>query len=391
MRFGFWRGLPWGLDAANLRHAHSHLMYFSWATPAIIALWLAAREQSTSFGREQSPSFAAGAGWAALILGAAAYPFFLAAGYGPLPVFGRSLPMASILSGLNTFAWYAFGAWHFLAHRGVLRTPPLRLMDLSVAGLWLSTAGAWGRAAMQFAGAGDERLGDLAVHLFLGAFSHGWLLLSGLALALEAAGHKSAGKASPTAKGEDAAAVLLALGLAGSSLAGVIGTAALDAPRGAVLLLGASTLAFVAGAAWHGWLLARFAAAARRWEWIPYLAGLALTLAMLAGTAYPPLARWGAGAGLRIFYLHALALGAASTGLMTAAYERWGRRAAASPWAFGAAVLLLLAGVASLSPLWRAADSPAARAFAAYTSLAPLLPVAHLAVRRLSAPPGRAR
>src|SRR5690606_19677098 len=42
LRFGFLYGLPRGIDASHLRHAHSHFMYFSWATPAIAALMIAA-------------------------------------------------------------------------------------------------------------------------------------------------------------------------------------------------------------------------------------------------------------------------------------------------------------------------------------------------------------
>ena len=37
MRFGLLYGMA-GLSYANVRHAHSHLMYFGWVTPALIAL-----------------------------------------------------------------------------------------------------------------------------------------------------------------------------------------------------------------------------------------------------------------------------------------------------------------------------------------------------------------
>lgn len=386
LRFGFLYGLPRGIDASHLRHAHSHLMYFSWATPAIAALMIAALDRARRALRA--------AGWAALILGAAAYPFFLVAGYGPVPVGGRSLPLASITSGLNTFAWYALGTAHFAAHRGRRRTPALGLLDAAVLGLWLSTVGAWGRAVMQFSGAGDGRLGDLFVQLFPGAFSHGWLILAPLGLALaafEPAGgredtREDMGDAAAAGRGRRAAFWLLLAGLPGASLAGAVGADAGAFSPPVTALLGASALSFVAGAAWHGRLLAARVAAEKRWEWAPFLACLALTLVMLAAAAFPAAAAWGIRAGLRVFYLHVLALGVASAGLVTAACQRWGREAAPSPRAFSAAVLALLAGVASLSPLWADPAGAWPRAFAAYTSLAPLLPVLSHLVRNLLRP-----
>lgn len=376
LRFGFLLGLPWGLDASNLRHAHSHLMYFAWATPAIAVHWLVRRYG----GKRDGTGMAAG--WAALLLGVVAYPFFLIAGYGPVALLGRNLPLASILSGFNTFAWYLLGAWHFAAHRGVQRTPALRLMDVAVAGLWLSTAGAWGRAALQFAGARagagavTELLGGLAVQLFLGAFSHGWLLLATLGIALTSVAGEGAPARTGLTRGK-AATMLLVAGLPGASFAGVIDPVALGAPVAVAVLLGLSTLAFVSGAAWHGWLLARHVVSGRRWEWMPFVIWLAVTLVMLAGSALPALAAWGIRMNLRILYLHVLALGVASSGLMTAAHDRWQGEGAPAPWAFGAAVLLLLAGVVSLSLQWGTPEPAWPRAFAAYTSVAPLVPVVY--------------
>ena len=43
LRFGTLYGLPADLHLVNVRHAHSHLMYFGWATPALMGLisgWL---------------------------------------------------------------------------------------------------------------------------------------------------------------------------------------------------------------------------------------------------------------------------------------------------------------------------------------------------------------
>ena len=37
-RFGVSSGVTWGLSLGNVRHAHSHLMYFGWVTPVLMAL-----------------------------------------------------------------------------------------------------------------------------------------------------------------------------------------------------------------------------------------------------------------------------------------------------------------------------------------------------------------
>ena len=153
LRVGFVTGLPWGLDAGNLRHAHSHLMAFSWTTPAIMALWPSLQS------RHGVAAIRGGrlAAVAALVLGLLTFPFFLVAGYGRVTLFGAALPMSSMLSGVTMISWYLFGAWHFRNRRGVRSAGSSRLLDVSLIGLWLSTVGAWGRAALQVAGSGAPR------------------------------------------------------------------------------------------------------------------------------------------------------------------------------------------------------------------------------------------
>src|SRR5690606_41698660 len=38
LRFGLQYGFPWALNYADVRHAHSHLMFFAWVTPAAMLL-----------------------------------------------------------------------------------------------------------------------------------------------------------------------------------------------------------------------------------------------------------------------------------------------------------------------------------------------------------------
>ena len=397
LRFGFWIGLPWSLEAANVRHAHSHLMYFSWATPAIFALVGSALCDK---GRMEAGVPRWGLrwglpGWCALLLGLASYPFFLIAGYGRVPLFGASPPMASILSGLTIFTWYGFAVWYARRRRRAPRTRSLLLSDTALFGLLLSTAGAWGRAALQFSGTDAPFLEDLFVYLFLGAFSEGWLLLGVLGLAFVGSealpGTASFGTASFRAKeafpgGESDAAAAKARWLlwAGLPWAPFLGTGVfsdLSGPGGAagaldsLVRVGGSL--FLAGLAIHAGALGRAVRLGRRREWVPFLIFFLAHLFMQAGLIVPGVAEWGERLGLRVLYLHVLALGAVSSGLFAAARERWGEGASPSPWAFGAGVLVLLGGLVALAlPLPPGDTGASRRAIAAWTSIAPILPVA---------------
>lgn len=388
LRFGFVTGLPWGLDAGHLRHAHSHLMSFSWTTPAVMALWL------SLYSSPEAPHDRLGlrAAFAALVLGCLTFPFFLVAGYGRVALFGAELPFSSMLSGVTMISWYLFTIWWLRVRRRQRTGDAVHLLDISLIGLCLSTVGAWGRAVLVVVEVGTAGLADAAVQLFLGAFMHGWLIVGvlGLAFSYVEALHERGDAAPSSARGRTSgeategrgergskrglAWVALLLGLPGASLAGMIGTGGQTAGFPGVLVIGLGALMFLLGLSWYAWRLARIVVAHHRWEWLPFLGFLALVIAGLAGSSFPPLAAWGERAGLRIVYLHILTLGVATVGLVTAARVRWGRGAAPSPWSFAASTLLLLVGLFSLTLLWPGtASAEWRRAFAAWTSIPPIL------------------
>lgn len=391
LRFGFVTGLPWGLQAGNVRHAHSHLMSFSWTTPAMIALWL------SSHGSPHDPRHRLGwrAGLAALILGSLTFPFFLIAGYGRVEFLGAALPYASMLSGVTMIAWYAFSLWRLRNGRlsrdgdGGLGSgrflsggSAAHLLDTALIALLLSTVGAWARAALQASGSGPSLLADLAVQFFLGAFMHGWLIVGTLGLAygcLERGKTKVDKEIEPTALSRLARIALL-LGMPGVSLSGMMGMATPAGQAGghgvgpAALAIGLGTLVFALGLLWYAWRFTRIAVACRRWEWLPFIGFLTLVIVGLVGLSIPAVAQWGERAGLRILYLHALTLGVASAGLITAARNHWGADAGPSPWSFGASTLVLLVGLLSLTQLWPKSMSAQWRlSFAAWTSIPPVL------------------
>lgn len=339
-------------------------------------------------------------GWraalAALVLGCLTFPFFLVAGYGRISLLGAALPYASMLSGVTMIAWYAFAAWRWRRGGRALSGNAARLLDIALTGLMLSTVGAWGRAALQASGAGTPLLADLAVQLFLGAFMHGWLILGTLGIAYGCVDVDSVRGSSPmeTIRRALPARAALLLGLPGASLSGMIARAGEADGYGvgptAAGVIGLGTLLFALGLGWHAWRFARIVVARGRRQWLPFAGFLVLvTVAMLA-LSIPAAAEWGERAGLRILYLHALTLGVSSVGLVTAARERWGSAAAPPPWLFGTAVLLLLVGLLSLSPVWPGtADLRWRLTFAAWTSIPPILVLAKAVLPGGSVPPAR--
>ncbi|MCA9929911.1 MAG: hypothetical protein KC419_15615, partial [Anaerolineales bacterium] len=110
LRFGMLLGFPYGLQYANVRHAHSHLMYFGWVTLAAMGLMAAWLPELT--GRPFSPHRSRLFKWSLiliLLLSLAAYVPFLLFGYRSAVVGTVRLPLSTIAAGLNMVAWYWFG------------------------------------------------------------------------------------------------------------------------------------------------------------------------------------------------------------------------------------------------------------------------------------------
>src|SRR5690625_2370099 len=134
LRFGLLDGLPGGLLFTDVRHAHSHLMFFGWVTPVLMYLLL----------RLQGDWDRAGLRWLlfiTLVLAAASYVPFLLSGYRLMPLFGRELPVSMIISGLNGLAWYVFAAVYLLADRKQPASTSRSFSRMSVWMLLLSSVG----------------------------------------------------------------------------------------------------------------------------------------------------------------------------------------------------------------------------------------------------------
>ena len=160
-RFGIGYGMTLGFDLGNVRHAHSHLMYMGWVTPALFLL--IARQFQAHTGHRFS-SAVKGVVVATLAGALVAYPLFLAFGYRSIAFGEARMPPAAMASGLNMIVWYGFAVLYVRARRGVSLTRVILFWDLAMAFLVLSTVGAWGLSMLKPLGIDDPVLSTALTH-----------------------------------------------------------------------------------------------------------------------------------------------------------------------------------------------------------------------------------
>ncbi|MEP0547276.1 MAG: hypothetical protein ABJF88_10125 [Rhodothermales bacterium] len=367
-RFAVAHGVVFGLDLGNVRHAHSHAMYFGWVTPALMAL-IAHRLPSLGARPMRGAGIAVGAAFATALV---AYPPFLLFGYAPAFVGGMRLPLSVMAAGFNVLAWYGFVVLYVRARRGAPSSLALRLFDLALFFLVFATLGAWGLPLLQATGVESHALKAALTHLFLDVFSEGWFGLGVLGLA------------AAEAKSDDRRAMwgirLVAVGVPFTFALGmapslVPPTVELLARAGGLLL--SAGLGLLVAALWRGadglW---RFALGALA------LKALGLGAASLVG------AGWTAVPAFRILYLHLGLLGFVSVGLVAAARATWGGGVTRGRRAFAFAVAALLASLVPLTPLWPAPWGGAwVWSLAALLAFGPILAVLRMLVARRPTPP----
>ncbi len=374
-RFAAAYGLPLGLGLGNVRHAHSHLMYFGWATPLLMAM-LAARLPAFS-GRTAQRLV-----WVCLGAALLAYPPFLLFGYTPAVVGARRLPLSVMAAGLNAVAWYAFMGYYAraarAAARGARRSMGQTLLDLAVAFLGVATLGAWGLALLKPLGISDAFWSVALTHLFLDTFSEGWFVLGTLGLVwmhADPEGARPPGRSLALVCAGLPALFALALpeSLAGPGLR--------TWARLASVLVGAGLLVNV-------WALAR--APGRRWAglWALPVALLAAKAAAQVGAGLWP-GFWPAGRhGLRILYLHLTLLGFVTASLAALAWQAHGVARRSGVPALYAALAVVLASLLPLSGLPGLSAAWGLKA-AAWASALPVAAGAWLLVQSLRGVPER--
>lgn len=337
-RVGLLFGLPGALEFDHVRHAHSHLMYFGWVTPAIMALIAERLPPSRRLKRVI---------YLLLGLSGLAYVPFLLHGYGLTNVGSVPLPLSVILATANMIGWYVFVGLYVHRRSAVDATEARRFWDAALTFLVVSSLGAWGLGLVQMLQPARPVWFAASLHLFLDLFADGWLLMAVLGFAIAALPREGRTQFRWSWR-------LLVTGLPVTFLLGV----PVDLLPPSVRLVGsagaivsAAGLALFIGALGRetGWTQARM--------WRLPLGFLTLKIAGQIGLAIPPVGRWGLDAGLRIPYLHVALLGVVTLGLLAAAGSTWGTAVVPGrPWV-GRGIVVLLVSLIPLTGVWPAAWS----------------------------------
>lgn len=366
-RFGMVYGETGGLDLENIRHAHSHLMYFGWGTPALMVLIWRCLPSAVTVSRERMFWWVAGGTLGAAVL---AYPFFLLFGYSPVQIGSAHLPIAVIGAGLNIFGWYGFVGLYLASTWELPRKGALRLWDVAVGALVLATMGAWGLALMKPLGLQDPFLATALTRVFLDLFSEGWFVLGGLGAVFAVV--KPADEAPPPWS-----VWLVVIGLPFTFILG-LPVSQLSLPMEVAGRVGGTVVAtglLVMGAS----LATSLSGERSAWLWglpLAFLTGKAG--AQFTGSLVPGL--WlGASIGLRILYLHLMLLGFLSLSLLAVARVVWRRPSVGGTALFYGSVVVLLASLVPLTS-W---ISGGGRAYemAAWAALGPVVVATGLLVR----------
>jgi hypothetical protein len=157
-----------GFEFTYLVHAHSHLAFFGWVTPALFALVLRAAPPTPRMDRLHTVhAHAVG------VASGLAFFGFLRMGYAP--------PTIAIAS-LHVALWVAFVA--MIAGRLRAVASPGRGFAAAALGfLLLAGAGAMAPGIVEARGIGDPWLRQMALQVFLTPFTAGWLMLGACGVA----------------------------------------------------------------------------------------------------------------------------------------------------------------------------------------------------------------
>lgn len=337
-RMGVAYGWTAGLGLVNIRHAHSHLMYFGWVTPALMTLMLWHLPAMTGRSLPRGARRLLGGVFVAALL---SYPFFLAFGYTPVELGARRLPLSMIASGVNVVVWYAFVWMYWRLTRGVERSRAMLLWDLAATFLVLASLGAWALALLKPLGIDDPAWTVGLTHVFLDLFSEGWFVLGVLGLLYARA--RDAGRAVHWS------IVLLVLGLPTTF---ALAMPVYLVPAGLLALARIGGVAVAVGLAASVAILWRRLPREAGWRWRLPLVLLGLKAAAEFGACVLPGVFPTGNTGLRVLYLHTMLLGFVSLGLVGVASATVGREAAARTVWFYGAVVLLLTSLFPLTSFW---------------------------------------
>lgn len=340
-RLGLIGVLPFDLSLQNIRHAHSHLMFFGWAVP--LPMYFIIQKINKEIRINEPNMLLTRMAYLSLILGVASYPFFLFYGYRPVPIAGMDLPVSVILSGLVMVCWYAFIIIYWKERKYISKELPTSFYDGALVMLFMCSLGAWGVAVVQFSGVVNPLWGKALTHFFLATFTEGWVVLFLLGLIYEQLDIKAeALSISP--------ALLIGLILFGAPLTFPYGISeGLLSPQ---LLMAARAGGVLAatGLILNLYVIYQGTNSKIAWYWKVVLFLLALKVLAQSLASVLPSEFWMSAHGLRIFYLHLLLLGAFSLGLFAALHSYQDTRKGLK--GITASIVLVLLSLVMLTPFW---------------------------------------
>lgn len=306
-RLGMTGNVPFNLNMVNLRHAHSHLMFFGWAVPMPLYFLFHHLKKETS-GYSGTVKLMRYSVTASLLFGLAAYPFFLLYGYQPVSLGSAALPLSAMLAGLVMISWYCF-LFGYLRLRHVFDGDPRqRWFDGAMVMLFICSLGAWGVAVIQAAAPGNQLLTKAMTHFFLSTFTEGWVVLIIVAIIISRLHKVHFTWPLP-------ANLLLGIILLGAPLTFPYGIS--ESLLSPMLLMTArlgGTMAAISLLCIFFGIIKSTNLKRSIWIWPVGLLGLKALIQLTASVL--PASFWLSDHGLRIFYLHILLLGALTLTIM---------------------------------------------------------------------------
>ncbi|WP_372906196.1 hypothetical protein [Rhodohalobacter sp.] len=345
-RWGLIGGDILGLRMSNVRHAHSHLMFFNWVTPVPL-VFMARHLMKTA------PEAYSSLKWCItviILIGFASYPFFLIYGYHPVQIGTANLPFSVMLSGLVMIGWYWFGLI-YLKYRNKADSSLSQLFyDGALVMLVVSSLGAWGVAVAQFGNIDNNLISGALTHFFLTTFTEGWCVLAAIGIFYDLS---EKNYSLPVDKNWLIAPIVLGAPLMfpfGLSV-DLLNESLLWTAKFGSLLVGI-------GLGINLWYMARALPSRNKVIWLFVLAMLALKVTIQLSAVFLPETLWLGQHGLRVLYLHLMLLGFVSTLFFAAFHTVNTRSSKAGVYLFLGSVFVLIATLVLISGLWPPAWQP---------------------------------
>jgi hypothetical protein len=304
-RLGFLIPLPFELSLENIRHAHSHLMFFGWAS--LLPLYFIKLDTVPGYHSAIGARFMKSGLWSVVGFGLLSFPFFMVWGYSSVPIGEATLPFSVIFSGLVMIGWYVFMIGYLFTRFRKREFIPNVWFEGALVMLFVSSLGAWGVGLVEMLHFGGPLFGKALTHFFLATFVEGWVVLVLLGLIVKALNVTE----------EDlmlSPLVLVGLIAIGSPLTFPYGISE------SMVSLNLSVAARMGGVlVAEGVLLFVYSVVRSRkgrlgiWIWPLLFLGMKGIMQLIA--AVSPAGLWLSEHGIRIFYLHVLLLGAFTTGV----------------------------------------------------------------------------